>query len=147
MSVYIYFIDLICLYLFQLQDHECTVFIKHEDRRLRRTELSNTTSQDQHAFPDHPFTASLRFPCVKSSHILVRTSPTVPQQRTYNCLHIPQGLAGGLISVATAKAATFPPAPLILSPSTLLSYPLSTLIFPSTTTFPRATLSAHVPTG
>lgn len=48
--------------------------------------------------------------------------------QTHNCLHIPQGLAGGHTSVATATA-------------------LNALTPPSVTAFPKATRSAHVPTG
>lgn len=47
--------------------------------------------------------------------------------RTHNCLHIPHGLAGGEISVATATALNF--------------------LCPSVTAFPNATRSAQVPTG
>ncbi|KAF3075799.1 hypothetical protein CFAM422_002363 [Trichoderma lentiforme] len=47
--------------------------------------------------------------------------------RTHNCLHIPHGLAGGLISVATAIARN--------------------VLMPLVTAVPKATLSAHVPTG
>lgn len=46
---------------------------------------------------------------------------------THNCLHMPQGLAGGLISVATAMARNF--------------------LMPLVTAVPKATRSAHVPTG
>ncbi len=46
---------------------------------------------------------------------------------THNCLHMPQGLAGGEISVATATALNF--------------------LWPSVTALPNATRSAQVPTG
>lgn len=48
-------------------------------------------------------------------------------QTTHNWRHMPQGLAGGAMSVATA---------------TLLNF-----LWPSVTALPKATRSAHVPTG
>jgi len=53
---------------------------------------------------------------------------TSQNSRIY-CLHIPQGLAGGEMSVATARAR------------------MSPLRAPSTTAVPRAVRSAQVPTG
>lgn len=51
---------------------------------------------------------------------------------THNCLHIPQGLAGGDMSVATPSALNMP----ILKPPAVL-----------VTALPKATRSAQVPTG
>lgn len=57
----------------------------------------------------------------------MKTGISSPQNSLRNCLHIPHGLAGGEISVATARA--------------LKSR------WPSVTALPSATRSAQVPTG
>jgi hypothetical protein len=62
-------------------------------------------------------------------HLVNPTSRLTSQNSRIYCLHMPQGLAGGEISVATARAR------------------ISPRLAPSTTAVPRAVRSAQVPTG
>lgn len=91
-------------YLFQTQHMKVTIHIEHENRGLHTAKLSDAARD----VSPGPLGRLRRVPA-------------------HNCRHMPQGLAGGEMFVATATA--------------LKSR------CPSVTALPNATRSAHVPTG
>jgi hypothetical protein len=112
------------IYLLQLHDSKRPILIEHKYRCLQVTEFSDATQyRHQHSSP-----AATPAPSRQPYPLELLPYPLyLVQGSTNNCLHIPHGLAGGLISVATATALN--------------------LICPCVTAAPNATLSAHVPTG
>jgi hypothetical protein len=87
--------------------------------------------QNRHRGLECHHQVSFKFGLILSPTISSKLPPlglTSQNSRIY-CLHIPQGLAGGEISVATARAR------------------ISPRLAPSTTAVPRAVRSAQVPTG
>ena len=93
-------------YLAQCHHHVVLILVKHDDGHVHLAKLANTARNVSTGRPS------------KRSEAAVKT---------HNCLHMPQGLAGGEMSVATAMARKSRT--------------------PEVTAVPKATRSAHVPTG